>query len=129
MNRLLYACLAVVAWSFAGHSSGGSCCQARFEACARATRDDSAIDRGLVGHWKLRGDCRDYTGLGNHGENHGVDLASSTFDGIRAHIEVPASDTLKFGTGNFTVCARIQTEQNLTDVVGDVIALYDPDRR
>ena len=33
-----------------------------------------AAEPGLVGHWKLQGDCRDYSGNGNDGVNHGVDL-------------------------------------------------------
>ena len=33
-----------------------------------------AADPGLVGHWKLQGDCIDYSGQGNNGINHGVDL-------------------------------------------------------
>ena len=31
-----------------------------------------AADDGLVGHWKLTGDCQDSSGRGNHGVNHGV---------------------------------------------------------
>jgi hypothetical protein len=37
---------------------------------ANATR----LEAGLVGHWKLRVDCRDYSGHANHGVNHGVVL-------------------------------------------------------
>src|SRR5262245_46124086 len=55
---------------------------------------------GLVGYWKLKGDCRDYSGLANHGVNHGVNLAEGAFDGISAYIDVPASASLKFGTGD-----------------------------
>jgi hypothetical protein len=56
---------------------------------------------GLVGHWKLRGDARDHSGNGNHAANHGVRLEDGTFDGIAAHLEVPASESLRFGTGDF----------------------------
>ncbi|MBM3993494.1 MAG: hypothetical protein FJ303_04995, partial [Planctomycetes bacterium] len=28
--------------------------------------------RGLIGYWKLAGDCRDHSGHGHHGTNHGV---------------------------------------------------------
>ena len=81
-------------------------------------------ETGLVGYWKLRGDCRDYSGHGNHGVNHGVDLNSGTFDGISAHIEVPGSASLKLGTGDFSLCAWIHTEKELDDVIGDVLNLY-----
>lgn len=91
--------------------------------------DGDTVEPGLVGHWKLRGDCRDYSGQGNHGVNHGVDLAKGKFDGISAHIKVPGSPSLKFGTGDFSISAWIHTDQDFDDVVGDVIDLYDPARR
>jgi hypothetical protein len=84
---------------------------------------------GLVGHWKLRGDCRDYSGHENHGVNHGVDLETGAFDGGSAYIGVPASDSLKLGTQDFTFCAHIYTAELLDDIVGDVMELYDPDAR
>jgi len=37
--------------------------------------------QGIVGHWKLQGDCLDYSGKNNHGINHGVDLRTGQFDG------------------------------------------------
>jgi hypothetical protein len=85
-----------------------------------------AAEPGLVGHWKLQGDCRDYSGHGNHGVNHGVELNSGQFDGLHAYIEVPTSDSLKLGTGNFTISARIYTEKQLNDIVGDILDMYDP---
>src|SRR6185369_736986 len=84
---------------------------------------------GLIGYWKLQGDCRDYSGLGNHGVNHGVNLASGDFNGINAYIEVPGGPALKFGTGDFSLSAWIYTAQDLDDVVGDVLDLYDPSLR
>ena len=88
-----------------------------------------SAEPGLVGHWKLRGDCRDYSGHGNNGVNHGVDLNRGEFDGTHAYIEFPPSDSLKLGAGDFTICARIYTEKQLDDVVGDVLDLYDPGAR
>ena len=96
----LMAWLIVVFACFVGYS----------EESARS-RDWSAI--GISGH-------------GNDGVNHGVNLDSGTFDGISAHIEVPSSASLKFGTGDFALCAWIYTEKELDDVVGDVLGLYDP---
>ncbi len=81
---------------------------------------------GLIGYWKLQGDCRDYSGQGNHGVNHGVNLDSGTFDGISAYIEVPGGRSLKLGTGDFSLSVWIHTETDLDDVVGDVLDLYDP---
>jgi hypothetical protein len=84
---------------------------------------------GLVGHWKLRGDCRDYSGHENHGVNHGVDLETGTFDGVGTYIEVPNSKSLQLGTGDFAFCAWIYSEKELDDIVGDVMDKYDPATR
>jgi hypothetical protein len=86
----------------------------------------SLQEQGLVGYWKLRGDCRDYSGQGNHGVNHGVKLEDGSFDGIGAYVEVPNSASLRLGRGDFTISAWIFTEKNLDDVVGDVLDMYDP---
>ena len=74
-------------------------------------RRAQAAEPGLVGHWKLQGDCRDYSGHGNHGVNHGVDLDSGAFDGTSAYIEVPASDSLKLGTGTSQSVRWIYTDE------------------
>jgi hypothetical protein len=84
---------------------------------------------GLIGHWKLQGDSRDHSGNENHATNHGVDLASGEFDGTGAYLEVPSSESLKLGTGDFTFSAWVHTEKQLDDVVGDVFELYDPAAR
>jgi hypothetical protein len=90
---------------------------------------DGSLKQGLIGHWKLRGDCRDYSGQNNHGTNHGVDLVNGTFDGIGAYIEVPHSKSLNLGTNDFSVGAWVYTEKDLDDVIGDVIDMYDPTLR
>src|SRR5689334_14148569 len=77
-----------------------------------------AAEPGLIGHWKLQGDCRDYSGNENNGVNHGVDLENGKFDGIQSFIEVPASDSLKLGKGDFSVATWIHTEKELDDIVG-----------
>ena len=87
------------------------------------------LEQGLIGHWKLRGDCRDHSGQNNHGTNHGVDLVSGKFDGIGGYIEVPHSESLKLGAKDFSVGAWIYTEKDLDDVIGDVISMYDPTLR
>jgi hypothetical protein len=84
---------------------------------------------GLVGHWPLQGDCRDHSGNGNHGKNHGVDLANGTFNGRDAWIEVPYSRSLDFGAGDFTISAWVWTEQDSNDVIGDVVSKFDPVNR
>jgi len=84
---------------------------------------------GLVGHWPLAGDSQDHSGHHNHGANHGVDLASGTFDGRGAYLEVAPSDSLRFGKDDFSLCAWVWTAENPDDNYGDVLDLYDPAQR
>lgn len=86
------------------------------------------IRKGLIGYWKLQNDCKDYSGTGNHGINHGVSFAGTAgqFNGIDSYIEIPESRTLDTGSGNFSIAARVYTEEKLTDVLGDIISKYDP---
>lgn len=93
---------------------------------AGAKRSD---DPSLVGYWKLHGDCRDYSGNENHGVNHGVKLDDGAFDGVSSFVEVPHNKSLDFGTGDFSLSAWVYTATQLDDVVGDVLDMYDPDRR
>lgn len=88
-----------------------------------------APEPGVVGYWKLQGDSRDYSGQGNHGVNHGVDLETGRFDGIGAYVEVPSSESLRLGTGDFSLSAWVHTDERVDDVIGDVLDLYDPDLR
>lgn len=91
--------------------------------------NDKNLEAGLVGHWKLQGDCRDHSGHGNDGVNHGVGLADGTFDGVGAYIEVPNHSSLNFGTSDFTIAARIHTEAEVNDILGDLFDKYDSDSR
>jgi Concanavalin A-like lectin/glucanases superfamily len=111
---VLLTCLAVVFTAIGGRGS---------DAVGGTT------EPGLVGYWTLQGDCRDHSGNGNHGVNHGVKLDSGAFDGIGAFVEVPSSASLRLGTSDFSLCAWIYTEKELDDVVGDVLDLYDPSLR
>ena len=88
-----------------------------------------AADSDLVGHWKLSGDCRDSSGRGNDGVNHGVDLKHGAFDGEQAYIDVQTSDSLNLWKGDFAICAWVYTEKELDDIVGDIIDKYDPAQR
>ena len=92
-------------------------------------QSNRGTEAGLVGYWKLRGDCRDHSGRGNHGVNHGVDLRTGYFNGRDAYIQVPDSKSLELGEGDFTVCAWVFTGGAFSDVIGDVIGKFDPARR
>ncbi len=84
---------------------------------------------GLIGHWKLRGDCRDYSGNDLHGVNHGVNLNRGEFDGVGSFIELPNAVSRKLSGGEFSICAWIHTEQEVADVFGDVFSMYNSSTR
>jgi hypothetical protein len=89
------------------------------------------LDDELVGHWRLAGDCQDSSSLRNHGANKGVTFRdrSAVFDGIRGHIEVPDSASLRLGTSDSTIAVWVHTEAQLNDVVGDILSKFDPATR
>jgi len=90
------------------------------------------LQNGLLGHWKLAGDCRDSSPQGNHGVNHGADLSctdGAKFDGNDDYIEVPNSESLRLGHGDFSVAVWVHTESVLDDVLGDILSKYDPQTR
>lgn len=84
---------------------------------------------GLLGYWKLKGDCRDYSGNDNHGMNFGVDLHTGEFNGHGSHVLVKHSHSLDLGTADFTICSWIWTGRGITGVIGDVVNKYDPSKR
>ena len=96
-------------------------------------------DESLIGHWKLAGDVRDSSGNENHGEPHGVDLSapgwdggpntSAGFDGRGSVITVPDSPSLRLGSGDFTITARVHLDQQVDDAIGDIAGKYDPGTR
>ncbi|MHB1458143.1 MAG: LamG-like jellyroll fold domain-containing protein [Armatimonadota bacterium] len=97
--------------------------------CASAIH--AADNTKLVGHWKLQGDCKDYSGSGNNGVNHGVDFSDAVygrFDGSGAYIEVPNTKLLKLGKGDFSISAWIKCNPG-AETVGDILSKYDGEKR
>jgi hypothetical protein len=88
-----------------------------------------SVDADLVGHWKLQGDARDYSGNKNDGMARGSGAERGEFNGRDAYIEVPASKSLRLGAGDFSIAAWVYTERDVDDVFGDIIDLYDPAAR
>jgi hypothetical protein len=84
-----------------------------------------AADSGLIGYWPLRGDCRDHSGHGLDGANHGVDLKTAEFDGRGDYIEIPDGPALKLGYGDFSVSAEVFTNDGIDDCFGDILSKYD----
>lgn len=101
----------------------------RTDEALAAENASPSVDDSLVGYWKLHGDCRDHSGNGNHGVDHGVDLEKGEFNGRGAYVEVPSGPSLNVGKGDFSLCAWVCTKQDLEDVVGDVLSKYDPAKR
>src|SRR4051812_1308167 len=93
---------------------------------AHASADDPS---GVVAYWKLAGDCRDHSGHGHDGVNHGVDLQSGAFDGKNAYVEVADAPDLHLGAGDFSVACEVYTEAEVADVFGDVLTKFDPASR
>lgn len=103
------------------------------------TATEAGAESGLLGHWPLAGDCRDHSGNDNHGVNHGADLhakgpdgktgGAAGFNGRDSTIEIKASPSLRLGQKDVTIAARVYTEDDLDDVIGDVASKYDPVRR
>ena len=93
----------------------------------------------LVGHWRLAGDTLDSSGNDNHGENRGADLTASgpdgkdrgaaAFDGRHNSILVPDSPSLRTGTQDFSIAARIYTDAEIDDPIGDIATKFDPQSR
>lgn len=122
----LLAGFAAPAIMLLGWASPGRCAD---EATLVAGQAMANLEQGLVGYWKLQGDCRDYSGNSNHGVSRGVDLATGQFNGSSAFVEVPSKPALDLGTGDFSICAWVCTEKDLDDVIGDVLSKYDPEKR
>lgn len=91
----------------------------------------STSGNGLVGHWKLQGDTQDSSGLGNHGRNLGAELTSegAKFNGRSGYVEIPDHPSLHPGAGDFTLTARIYTDRDPGDAIGDIASKYDPATR
>lgn len=105
----------------------GQALRAAEPAVAATTNID--LQQGLVGYWKLRGDCQDHSGHQQHAVNHGVDLEASAFDGRSAYLSVPASESLQLGRGDFSISAWVHTDTIVDDTLGDVFSWYDPQLR
>ena len=75
------------------------------------------MDSSLIGHWKLAGDAQDSSGSENHGQNRGADLtapgptgepnSAARFDGRESSIVIPNSQSLQFGTDDFSIAVKV----------------------
>ena len=98
-----------------------------------------SINSDLLAHWQFNGDCRDSSGNGNHGANHGADLSAAGrdgtsggaagFDGRTACVTVPAGESLALGSGDFTLAAWVQLPPDGANLHGDILSKFDPATR
>lgn len=98
-------------------------------ACIGLSRPLHAAE--LVGHWKLRGDAKDYSGKGNDAVNHGAALnADGAFlDGMDHYLEVPDNSAFDLGTSDFAITAWVKCDGRVRNVPGDILNKFDQTTR
>lgn len=91
----------------------------------------------LIAHWPLRGDARDHVGTA-HGQAENVKFGGqpagpasggAVFNGQDARIQVPSSDALNVGTGDFSLTAWVRCETPFRSTLGDLVSKFDPAAR
>jgi hypothetical protein len=103
-----------------------------------AASENSKISEGLIGHWKLQGDCRDYSGKENHGMGRNVTFTegsggsargAASFNGRDGVIEVSDAESLHLGKADFSLSAWVKCESPMRSVFGDILSKFDPQKR
>lgn len=97
--------------------------------CSLCQADDRPI-----AHWPLRESAKEVGPNGLHARPHGGELNFSAADGVQLDgrddwLEVPAHETLKLGTKDFTVSLWLHTSEILDDVPGDLVSQFDLEKR
>ena len=106
-----------------------------FNACSGNYPAD--LQKGLAGHWQLKGNTNDNSGNERHAIVKGdVDLkaagpdgnegTSAGFNGLNACLEIPADKSPLSGKEDFSVAVWINIGTDLSDVPGDIVSQYDP---
>ncbi len=92
------------------------------------------LERGLLAHWPLDGNPADDSPHARHAEIRGGVEWNAPRNGARqgvrlngrdAHLEVPARQAPRLGTGNFTIAAWVHLDDRQTDIPGDIFSQYD----
>lgn len=86
-------------------------------------------DEELIGYWPLRDDAKDHSGHGLDGVEHGAARTDGRFDGRSSYVEIPPGAAFNLGRKDFTVAAWIRADDPALDITGDVVGLWDADRR
>lgn len=98
-----------------------------------------SAEPALIGHWPLRGSHREETKAALQTTSRGVvfDAAgpggapdtAARFNGRDAVVEVADAESLRLGTGEFSISLWLNTAAEWDDVPGDLVSQYDPARR
>jgi hypothetical protein len=100
--------------------------------------ENSKASNGLIGHWKLQGDCRDSSGKENHGTARNMTFTAgpggeaqgaAAFNGRDGWIDVPDAESLHFGKKDFSVAVWVKPEATMTNVFGDILSKFDGAKR
>jgi len=86
---------------------------------------------GPVARWKLTADGQDSVGK-SHGVAQDVEFTtgqSAKFNGRSSQVTIPATESLKLGTGDFTISLWVDTAEILDDDLGDLISQFDSESR
>ena len=106
--------------------------------CTAVPTEPAEPASGLVGHWKLQGDCRDSSSNGNHGSGRNVTFGpgpdnatrgAAPFNGRDSWIEVPNAVSLRLGNDDFSFSVWIKPETPMRGVFGDIVSKFDAVRR
>ena len=83
----------------------------------------------LLGHWPLIDGAEDVTHNSRHGKAQHVKFTQdgALFNGRDSIISIEKADTLF--RGNFSISVDVHTNDNLTDVIGDILSYYNPEIR
>jgi hypothetical protein len=93
---------------------------------------------GLVGHWKLQGDCKDSSSSGNHGTGRNVTFTAgpdgsargaALFNGRDSLIDVPDAASLRLGKGDFSLSVWVKPEAPMRGIFGDIASKFDAHQR
>src|SRR4051794_1978263 len=89
----------------------------------------SRADDGLIGYWKLQGDCQDYSSSKNDGRARNVDLSTSSFNGRDSAIEVDGAESAQIGDGDFSITLEVASDRDVRGAFGSLVSKFDSNRR
>src|SRR4051812_12584272 len=89
----------------------------------------SRTDDGLIGYWKLQGECRDYSSAKNDGRARNVDLSTSSFNGRDSSVDVDGAKSAQIGDGDFSITLDVNSVRDVRGAFGSLVSKFDSKRR